>query len=36
VQRGRAQIGAADANPFSYESVLAEQRRRAAARTKGR
>jgi hypothetical protein len=36
VQRGRAQIGATDANPFSYESVLAEQRRRAAARTKGR
>jgi hypothetical protein len=36
VKRGRAQIGATDANPFSYEGVLAEQRRRAAARNKGR
>lgn len=36
VQRGRAQIGVGDANPFSYEAVLAEQRRRAAARNKGR
>lgn len=32
VKRGRAEIGATDANPYSYENVLAEQRRRAAMR----
>lgn len=36
VRTGRAQIGATDGNPYSYEAVLAEQRRRAAARNKGR
>jgi hypothetical protein len=32
VKLGKGEIGAGDANPYSYENVLAEQRRRAALR----